>query len=191
MEKSQKQAFIEQSAKKSYQEIYQGRVIRVFQEDVCLPSGHTHHNELIVHPGAVALIAVNDKKELLLVKQWRHAAKKVMIEVPAGTLEKDEPVLTCAQRELQEEVGYRANTITPLGGFYSSPGFCTEYIYLFLAEDLVYEPLQGEDSDSIDILYLPLEKALHMIDTQEIEDAKTLTALLLYLRYQQRNATKL
>ncbi|MDN3509195.1 MAG: NUDIX hydrolase [Candidatus Neptunochlamydia sp.] len=95
------------------------------------------------------------KGELVLVKQWRRAAREILIEVPAGGLEKGEDPHFCAKRELQEETGFRSDKITHLGGFYSAPGILSEYIHLYLAEKLVANLLIGDDTDEVDLIQIP------------------------------------
>ena len=108
---------------------------------------------------------INANGEILLVKQWRRAAQQILIELPAGTLEKDEDPLFCADRELREETGMRAKNITFLTGFYSAPGILSEYLYLYLAEKLTPDPLIGEDTDDIDQLTVSIDKATQMIQS--------------------------
>ena len=91
--------------------------------------------EVVTHPGAAAILPIDEEGNLVLIKQWRHAVREILIEVPAGVLEKGEEPIICAQRELQEETGYKAHKLSPLGGFFTASGFCNEYIFLFLAKD--------------------------------------------------------
>jgi ADP-ribose pyrophosphatase len=137
--------------------------------------------QVIEHRGGVTLVALDPDGRLLLVRQYRHAVGRELLELPAGTLDAGEAPEVCAQRELQEETGYRAGRLERLGGFYTAPGYCTEYLHVFLCTELVVDPLQG-DEDAIEVVPLPLDEALRMISSGEIEDAKTAAALLLYLR---------
>ncbi len=144
-------------------------------------SGREGEITVVEHPGGVTLVAVDDQDRLLLVRQHRHPAGRWLLELPAGTLDAGELPEACAERELQEETGYRPQRIERLGGFYTAPGFCTEYLYVFLCTELVESPLQG-DEDTIHLERLPPREALRLIAAGEIEDAKTSAALLLYLR---------
>ena len=114
------------------------------------------------------------------MKQWRRAAGRIMIELPAGILEKGELPIISANRELREETGYRSREIVPIGGFYSAPGISSEYVHIFFAKDLVHDPLKAEDTDEIDLLPLSLTEALEKIQSGEIVDAKTVAGVLWY-----------
>ena len=140
-----------------------------------------------MHPGAVAIVPINEQGNLLLVKQWRRAANRITLELPAGTLEENEPPLECAQRELQEEIGYKADTFISLGGFYSSPGFCTEYIHLFIAETLSESSLLPDDHEAIDVVEISLIDALKLIDSHQMNDSKTIIGILQYDRWNRQN----
>jgi ADP-ribose pyrophosphatase len=142
--------------------------------------GISFTSDVIKHPGAVALLPITEKGEVMLIRQWRRAIENILIEIPAGTIEPSEPPKECAIRELQEEVGYKPLNLTSLGGFYASPGFCNEYIHLFLARDLVISQLKAEDSEGIDVFTLPLEEALSWVQQGKICDSKTISALCLY-----------
>jgi len=143
------------------------------------PSGRETSHDVVVHPGGVTLLPIDAEGNVLFVSQYRHAIGRELLELPAGTLDDGEDPEVCAQRELQEETGYRAAKIESLGGFYSAPGYCTEYLPTFLCTDLTEARLQG-DEDSISVVRIPLDEALAMASGGEIEDAKTLAALLLY-----------
>ncbi len=148
------------------------------------PSGYETMHDVVEHHGGVTVLPIDDEGRVLFVTQYRHPIGRVLLELPAGTLADGEDPEVCAQRELQEETGFRAGSIERLGGFYSAPGYCTEYLPTFLCTDLSESRLEG-DEDSIEVVAIPLEKALAMVAAGEIEDAKTLAALLLY---QQRSA---
>jgi ADP-ribose pyrophosphatase len=183
MEKSAQQALHEQKASVKREEVYRGRVISLRKDSCPSMEGKLKAWDIVVHPGAVVLVPVTKNKELLLVKQWRRASEKILLEFPAGTLEKEEKPALCAQRELQEETGYKAHTIIPLGGFYSAPGFCTEYLHLFLALDLEEAPLATDDDDeAIDLIVASFEQVAHMIERDQIQDAKTIAG---FYRYEQ------
>ncbi|NGX37274.1 MAG: ADP-ribose pyrophosphatase [Chlamydiae bacterium] len=183
MEHSLKQKELESQASVHSKEIYQGKIFTLRRDTLQFDALPPHDWDIILHPGAVALIPVNEKGNLLLIQQWRRAIGKIIYELPAGTLDKEEPPLECAQRELQEETGYKANTLIPLQGFYSAPGFCTEYIHLFIAKDLTESSLPGDIHEAIDVVEVSLEKALTLIDNNEIQDAKTICGILRYHRY--------
>lgn len=116
---------------------------------------------------------------MLLVRQYRHSAGEALLEAPAGTLEDSESPDDCAQRELQEEVGYASMNLRALGGFWTSPGFCTEYIYAYLARNLVESKLSPDDDEDIVVERVPTDRIPQMIRLGEIRDAKTIAALLM------------
>ncbi len=159
---------------------YQGHRISLSSLFFTWEDGSEFVTEIVKHPGAVAILPIDPKGNLIFIQQWRRALGEILLEIPAGTLEPSEEPQTCAIRELQEEVGFKPQKLIPLGGFYTSPGFCNEYVHLFLAQDLIISPLQAEDSDGIDILTLSLEEALKWALTWKIKDSKTLSALCLY-----------
>ena len=137
--------------------------------------------EVLDHPGGVTIVAFDAEDRLLLVRQYRHPAGRALLELPADTLDSDETPEVCAARELQEEAGCRPSRLERLGGFFLAPGYSTEYQRIFLASDLTESRLPG-DEEAIELVPTPLEDALRMVVAGEIEDAKTLAALLLYLR---------
>jgi ADP-ribose pyrophosphatase len=183
MEKSERQATLEKQAKVQSKLIYQGHTLSL-RVDTFSVSGEPPRNwDIIQHPGAVTVLPINDQGELLLVKQWRRAAEKILIELPAGGLEIGESPQACAQRELQEETGFKAADLISLGGFYSAPGFCTEYLHFFLARNLSPSTLPSDDGEGIDLLVVSLDNALKMIDNGTICDLKTIAGIFRYQRW--------
>ncbi len=164
------------------QPIHTGRIFSLERLDIELPDGQLNHRDVIRHPGATALVAVDDEGKILLVRQYRAAAERVLREIPAGTLNPAEPPLDCAIRELQEETGYRPGKIEPLGGFFVAPGYTSEYIHLFLASDLIASELPKDEDEFIEVDHVSLEAALAMIEAGEIVDGKTIIGLLRYAR---------
>lgn len=162
--------------------IYAGRLFTVERIEVLQPDGKQRVRELVRHPGATALVAVDDQGMILLVRQYRIASGRVMKEIPAGTLNPAEPPEVCAVRELQEETGYKPGRIEPLGGFYVAPGYTTEYIHLFLATDLIESRLPGDEDEFIEVDRVSLADALAMIERGEIVDSKTIIGVLRYAR---------
>jgi ADP-ribose pyrophosphatase len=158
--------------------IYSGRVVDLAAETIMLPDGKEISREIVRHPGATAIVPMISPSKVVLLRQFRHCAGKVLWEIPAGTLEPGEEPIECAGRELMEETGYRAGELTSMGGFYPSPGICNEYLYLFLATRL--EPCETDlDSDEqITVHKVPLDEAFRKIDSGEIVDAKTIVGLL-------------
>ncbi len=145
--------------------------------------GHRTKREVIVHPGSVVVLPLlDDGKTILLIRNYRYAVRKYLYELPAGTLEKGEDPINCAGRELQEEVGHLATRLKSIGSFYASPGITSEKMYAFLATGLKKTVQKLEEGEDIEVTPTTIDEALRMIDTGEIEDGKTIAALLMYLR---------
>ncbi len=144
-------------------------------------NGHESTQEVVEHRGGVTLVALDDEGRLLMVRQYRHPAGRELLELPAGTLDADETPEQCAERELQEETGYRPGRLERLGGFYLAPGYCSEYQHVFLATDLSESRLAG-DEPAIHLERVPFEEARRLVASGQIEDAKTAAALLLYVQ---------
>jgi len=159
--------------------IYEGRLINLRVDQIRTAAGVESVREIVEHPGAIALIALDEAGRVLLVKQYRHAVRAVTLEIPAGVLEPGEEPAAAAQRELREETGYRAERLERLGGIHTAPGFSTEYIHFFLATRLVPDRLAMDDDEVIDLLRLPLGDAIDLIHTGQIDDSKTVGGLLL------------
>lgn len=159
--------------------VYDGRAVSLRVDAVRLPDGSEAKREVVEHPGAVALVALSDHGEVLLVRQWRHAAGQALLEIPAGTLEPGEAPIDCAGRELIEETGFRAGQIEPLTTFFTTPGFTQEKMHVFVARDL--EPAQAEaDADEfIAVVPLPWDDALRACRDGRIADGKTIAGILL------------
>lgn len=168
----------------STKRIYSGRIVTLDLCEVELPDGQHQMREIIRHPGATALIALDNQNYILLVRQYRSASAQMMSEIPAGVLNSGEYPLTAAIRELQEETGYKPGKIESLGGFYVAPGYSTEYIHLFVASELFESRLPADVDEFIELDHVPLSDALAMIDRGEIQDAKTIIALLKYALHQ-------
>jgi ADP-ribose pyrophosphatase len=164
--------------------IYEGRVVqRLSIDTVELPGGRVSTREIIKHPGAVCMVPVDADGRFLLVWQYRHAAGKPLLEVPAGKLDAEgESLEEAVQRELREEVGHRAGRIERLCGFYVAPGYCDEYITAYLARDLVHDPLETDFDEDIEVEAVPPVDAVGMILDGRIEDSKSITSILSAVR---------
>jgi ADP-ribose pyrophosphatase len=159
----------------SKQIVYDGRLI-----DVRLERWGDNEREIVEHPGAVAIVAVDRVQRVVLVRQLREAARRELVELPAGTLEEDEEPLATAQRELREETGLTGGRWRELAAFWTTPGFCRERMTLFLAVDVDEGEADPDDDEQVELVRWPvaeIDARLH-----EIEDAKTLAGLLLFLR---------
>ncbi|MBI4283221.1 MAG: NUDIX hydrolase [Chloroflexi bacterium] len=149
-----------------------------------MPSGRKTTREIVEHSDCVAIIAIDAEANVLLVKQFRQAVGKELLEIPAGGIERDEEPVAAVRRELQEETGYLPRKVEGLGGFYSAPGYCTEYLYLYLATDLVPSQLYAEDTEIIKLVTVPLSQIPGLITSGSISDAKSIAGLLAFLEYQ-------
>ena len=160
-------------------EIYRGRVVRLVAESLTLPNGRPVTLEMVRHPGAAAIVPVTDALDVLLIRQFRHAAGGFIYEVPAGTLHQGEPPEACAARELVEEAGVRAGRLDLLGSILTTPGFTDEVIHLYLARDLA-PAAQALDADEVlSVETVPWARALQMCERGELRDAKSICALML------------
>lgn len=162
----------------SSQRVYEGRVVSLRVDTVRLPSDRITEREIVEHQGSVAIVALDEEDDVLLVNQFRAAVGRALLEIPAGTLEADEEAEACALRELQEETGYVAGHIEELYVFYTSPGFSNERIWLYLATNLEPGSQDMESDENIEVVKLPFGRALEMINLGEICDGKTILGLM-------------
>jgi ADP-ribose pyrophosphatase len=162
--------------------VYQGRVIEVRVDDIEVKDGLNVRRDIVKHPGAVVMLAIDSEGRILWVRQHRWAVRRELLELPAGTLERNEAPEACARRELAEETGFAAATWQALGGFYSAPGFCDEYLHAYAATGLTPEQAAGDEDEDITLVPLTLDETMARLEAGEIEDAKSLATLMLYLR---------
>jgi ADP-ribose pyrophosphatase len=146
-------------------------------------SGKMTQREIVMHPGSVVILPFLNKDEVILIRNRRYAAGQPLVELPAGTLEKGEDPINCAGRELQEETGYLAGRLKPIGSFFSSPGIISEKLYAFAAYDLENTTRGLDEGEEIEVTPVPYSEALEMIRTGAICDAKTIAVLLMYDRF--------
>lgn len=162
----------------STHEIYNGRIIHVKEDTVLLANGETAGRELVIHNGGVGVIAIDVDENVLLVRQYRKPYDQDVIEIPAGKLEKGENPMEAGLRELREETGYSAKKITPLGKCYPTPGYCSEVIHLFLAQELIWQGQELDQGEFVEVIKMPFSQLCKMISDNEIYDAKTIIAAL-------------
>ena len=161
--------------------IFQGRAVNLRVDTVKTEKGKTTSREIVEHSNCIAVVVLDAEDNVILVRQFRKAVDKTLLEIPAGGIDPGEQPLDAVARELQEEIGFLPREIERLGGFYASPGYCTEYLHLYLAHDLVPDRLQAEDTDSIELVKVPLSQITGLITSGAICDAKSVAGLLLYL----------
>lgn len=157
--------------------IYEGAIIRLRQDEVELPDGTRTQREIIEHPGAAAIVPLDDDGNVCLVSQYRDAVGKRLLEIPAGKLKAGEDPADCARRELREELGLEAGQLEHLATFYSTPGFCDEVMHVYLARGLVATTVELDREEFIEPRRLPLEPVTGLL--QELNDAKSIAGILL------------
>lgn len=163
--------------------VYHGRILTLRVDSVRVPNGGEAIREVVEHPGAVVIIALDNDEHVLLVRQYRHAVGRDILELPAGTLEKNEPPEAAARRELKEETGYTAQRWDLLTTFYSSPGILTEQMHVYLARDLLEGKLEPMEDEDLYLERIPFQQALQQAGGGEIVDGKSIVGLLLAERY--------
>jgi len=170
----------------SSKRLFSGKVFSL-REDVLSSAGREYVRQVVEHPGAVAVLPLLDAEKLVLIRQWRHAANRFLLEIPAGTLEPGEDLETCAARELEEETGFRAERLQKLSSFFVAPGYSSEEIHLFLGRGLRRSSSRPEEDEHIRLEITKLSDAVEMIRRGEIIDAKTVIALLIFKQFQDGN----
>ena len=163
--------------------IFSGQIIKLRVDTVEMPDGREATREIVEHADCIAVVTIDNEDNVLLVKQFRKPVEKDLLEIPAGAIDDGEDPETAVRRELREETGYVPGKLVPLGGFYSAPGFCTEYLHLYLASDLTPSPLIAEDTESIEVIRVPINQIMSLITSGGICDAKSIAGLLRFLEY--------
>lgn len=161
--------------------LYAGRVVRLERDRVLCPNGRESVREVVRHNGGAAILCLNAQEEVLLIRQFRYPYNEILLEIPAGKLEKNEDPYTAAVRELEEETGNRAAGLEYLGKIYPTCGYSSEIIYLYLAKDYVFTETSFDEDECIEACFVPLSRVQEMILSGEIKDAKTICALSYYL----------
>ena len=159
--------------------LLQGRAFKIRRDHLKTPDGQETKFEIVEHGGSVVVIPVDAEGNMWFVRQYRHAAGKDLLELPAGTRDGDEPYEECAAREIREETGMEAGTLIEVGSFYLAPGYSTEYMGVFLATDLKHNPLDPDADEFLSVEKFPVKQALTLVASGEVPDAKSLAALLL------------
>jgi len=167
----------------SSQLIYEGRAVKLRVDTVEMPSGRKTTREIVEHGECIAAVPIDADGNVLLVSQFRKPVERELLEIPAGGIEPGEDPVSAVRRELREETGYLPRKVDRLGGFYSTPGYCTEYLYLYLATDLVPSQLHAEDTENIRLVRVPVNQIFSLITSGAICDAKSIAGLLIFLEY--------
>jgi len=163
--------------------LYIGKAFDVRRDQILLPDGKKASLDVVVHPGAVTLIPIDTHGQILFVRQYRHSVGMDLLELPAGTLEKGEDPEVCAHREVREETGMSAASLVKIGEFFLAPGYSTEYMYIYLATNLIPDPLPGDEDEFITVETITSSRIPELISQGVIQDAKSLAALYLAQLY--------
>jgi len=168
--------------------VYKGRVVNLRIDTVQEADGRESTREIVEHNPCIAVVPLDDEGNIILVKQYRKPVEKELLEIPAGGIDENEDPEAAVKRELQEEIGYLPGRVIRIGGFYSTPGFSNEYLYLFIATDLKPGQLYAEDTAGISTVRIKPRNILQMIRSGEIQDAKSIAGLLYFLDYRKKHA---
>ncbi len=163
--------------------LLQGRAFKIRRDQLKTPDGRETLFEIIEHGGSVIIIPIDADGNLLFVRQYRHAAGRDLLELPAGTRDDNEPFEVCAAREIREETGMEAGNLQKVGEFYLAPGYSTEFMVVYLATDLKHNPLEADDDEFLEVEKIPVGEVVQRVERGEIPDAKSLAALLLARSY--------
>jgi ADP-ribose diphosphatase len=167
--------------------IYSGRAVNLKVDTIQMPDGRKTTREIVEHADCIAVVAVDNKDNILLVKQYRSPVEKELLEIPAGGIDAGEKPRDAVRREMQEETGFLPRKLVKLGGFYSAPGYCTEYLYLYLATDFVPSQLVAEDTEGITLRRIPVKEIPALLDSGKIKDAKSIAGLYMFLEYRKKH----
>jgi len=162
---------------------FEGLVVNMRVDTVLLPNGKIAKRDVVEHPGGVGIAAITENNELLMVKQFRAGPKKVLLEIPAGKLERGEDPCVCAMRELEEETGFKAKEFFKVAEAYASPGFTDELLHIYIAKGLVATKTNPDEDEFLKIEKIPISRLKEMIATQEVCDAKSVIAILMSEKY--------
>jgi ADP-ribose pyrophosphatase len=161
------------------QTVFAGKILKVRLDRVLLPDGREATREVVGHPGAVAIVPVTDDGKVILVRQYRYPVEKIMLEIPAGKLDKGEKPEDCALRELEEETGFVAKRLQKLTSYYTAPGFTDEILHVYLASDLVLKEQKLDGDEFIGVEYYSRAELKKLLADESVKDAKTLIGLML------------
>ena len=166
--------------------IFDGRAVKLRVDKIQMPDGRHTTREIVEHGNCIAVVAIDEDNNVLLVSQYREAVEKELLEIVAGGIEPGEDVETAVKREMQEETGYLPQKLASLGGYYLAPGYSTEFLYLYLATDLLPSRLVAEDSEGINIVRVPMSQIRKLLASRKICDGKSIAALYMFLEYNKK-----
>lgn len=167
----------------STKRIYEGKILNLRVDQVLLPNGKESGREVVEFSGAVAIVPVTEAMEVLMVSQYRYAVGEVLMEIPAGKMDRQESPEQCAHRELKEETGCTASSLTKLSEFYTTPGFTTELMHVYLAQGLTFGEQNPDEDEFVKVEVVPLKEAIQKIFDGQIRDGKTIAGLLAVENY--------
>ncbi|MHB1346225.1 MAG: NUDIX domain-containing protein [Candidatus Humimicrobiaceae bacterium] len=171
----------------SSRKIFEGKIIKLFFDKVMLPNKKVATREKVWHPGAVAVVPLTSGNEIILIRQYRYPVEEVLIEIPAGKLDKNEDPLDCAKRELQEEVGAVGGSFTHLTSFHTTPGFSNEFLHLYLATGFEKKENNPDEDEFLQILSIPIKECVDWVFEGKIKDAKSIIGILMANEYMKNN----
>jgi ADP-ribose pyrophosphatase len=163
--------------------VFDGKIIKVAFDEILLPNNKKATREKVCHPGAVAVVPINEKNEVILIRQYRYPIEEILIEIPAGKLDKNELPEKCAKRELHEEVGATGGRLIHLSSFLTTPGFSNELLHLFMAVDFRNTKNNPDEDEFLQIIKAPLSKCISWIYDGTIKDAKSIIGILMAKDY--------
>ena len=167
--------------------IFNGRAVNLRVDTIQMPDGRQTTREIIEHGACIAVVAIDEQDNVLLVSQYREVVEKELLEIVAGGIEPDEDVETAVKREMQEETGYLPQKLQSLGGYYLAPGYSTEFLYLYLATDLLPSRLVAEDTEGINIVRVPVSQIRKLLASGKICDGKSIAGLYMFLECNKNN----
>jgi ADP-ribose pyrophosphatase len=159
--------------------VFHGKVFDVRRDQVRYPDGRLLKLDVVEHGESVSIIPIDEQGQIWFVRQYRHPAGRLLLEIPAGVIDPGETPADSAMRELREEIGMTAGVLQPIGEFYLAPGYSTEYMYVYLAQDLRHDPLQADEDEMISIEKVPVQQVFSRAASGQILDAKSLATLFL------------
>jgi ADP-ribose pyrophosphatase len=166
--------------------IFDGQIVKLHVDTVLTPDGQESTREIVEHAPAILVAAIDENDNVLMVQQYRRATGKELLELPAGGVEPNETPEAATIREMQEETGYMPGRVVRLGGFYTAPGFCSEFIHMFVSTDLKPSRLFAEDTDEIKLIRVPVKDVPALLTSGKLEDAKTYAGLYMYLAWRKK-----